>query len=115
MEDLFGMFRRMGAGPTKPDEMMRKLLSQYELSILNRLKGIIDDRIRQIKGSVPTGWDELDPFSILGVDIDASEEEVRAAYRRKANEAHPDKGGSNEQMAKVNAAFEAIRRFKGWK
>ena len=29
--------------------------------------------------------------------------------------AHPDKGGSHEEMAKVNAAKEAIFIFKGWK
>jgi hypothetical protein len=29
-------------------------------------------------------------YDLLGVDVDASEEDVRAAYRRKAKQLHPD-------------------------
>ena len=53
--------------------------------------------------------------SILGVS--ASERDVAAiklAYRRCAKKAHPDKGGSNEAMARVNKAFEAARAELGF-
>ena len=34
---------------------------------------------------------ERDPYDVLGVDSNASEEEVRAAFRRKAEIYHPDR------------------------
>jgi len=111
--DIFNMFKSFGS--MKPTDMMKSLIEQYELNILCRVRDLADARIKELSKSAPAGWSDLDPFSILGVDFNASEEEVRSAYRQKANEAHPDKGGSNEQMAKVNAAFEAIKRFRGWK
>ncbi len=44
-------------------------------------------------------------FQTLGVTPTASLDECRAAYRRAAGEAHPDRGGSHERMAKINAAW----------
>jgi curved DNA-binding protein CbpA len=43
------------------------------------------------------------------VSPDASDEEIRAAYRRRAKSAHPDRqGGSNEDMSAVNRAAEVL-------
>ena len=44
------------------------------------------------------------PHTVLGVSADACREEIEEAYRRKARSAHPDAGGSNEEMARINAA-----------
>lgn len=35
---------------------------------------------------------------------------VRIAYRRRASELHPDKGGSHEAMAELNAAMQAAEK-----
>ena len=48
------------------------------------------------------------PWEVLGVKQGATAEEIEAAYREKAKKAHPDAGGSNEQMAQVNAARAAL-------
>ena len=48
------------------------------------------------------------PFQILGVSADASMEEIKDAHRRLAMKHHPDRGGSNEEMARINAAYEAM-------
>jgi hypothetical protein len=45
-------------------------------------------------------------FQTLGVDRNASEEAIRAAWREKAKVYHPDAGGSNQAMARINAALE---------
>lgn len=43
-------------------------------------------------------------FEVLGVSITATRSEINAAYRRLATQHHPDKGGSTEVMAAINAA-----------
>lgn len=47
-------------------------------------------------------------WDVLGVPRTADEATVKAAYRRKASAAHPDKGGTNEQMADLNVAMSAF-------
>jgi hypothetical protein len=48
-----------------------------------------------------------DPFAVLGVTAEASDDELRAARRKLAKELHPDHaGGDTEAMRAVNAAYE---------
>ncbi|HZY18088.1 MAG TPA: J domain-containing protein [Ramlibacter sp.] len=47
-------------------------------------------------------------YDILQLGRDASGEEVRRAYHRLARAHHPDQGGSSEQMALVNQAYEIL-------
>lgn len=58
---------------------------------------------------------DLNPYKILGVEPTATREQVDKAYREKAKVVHPDKGGTDSDMMKVNAAYETIKRFRGWK
>lgn len=48
------------------------------------------------------------PHEILGVDERAAPNEIEYAYKRLAAQHHPDKGGSTEQMARINAARDAM-------
>jgi ferredoxin len=48
------------------------------------------------------------PHDVLGVDRDADERAVVAAYRRRVKEAHPDHGGSQAEFQRVKEAYEAI-------
>lgn len=41
---------------------------------------------------------------ILGVSYSATADEIENAYRLKAKKAHPDAGGSTDEMARLNAA-----------
>ncbi len=54
-----------------------------------------------------------DPYTILGVSRDASDEEVKKAYRRLAKQYHPDVNpgdkGAEEKMKEINAAYDAIK------
>ena len=65
-----------------------------------------------------------DPYEILGVGRNASDEEVRKAYHEKAKALHPDilraqglseelMSKANEQMARVNEAWSEIKRERG--
>ncbi len=54
-----------------------------------------------------------DPYKVLGVARDASDEEVRRAYRKLAKELHPDLNPTNrasaeERFKKVSAAYDII-------
>ena len=51
----------------------------------------------------------MDPHAVLGVPPTASPEEVAATYRRLAKEWHPDRGGGDERMAQINAAYDLLR------
>ena len=55
--------------------------------------------------------DTQPPHLVLGVEPDASEGEIRAAYKRLALKWHPDLNrskGAGERMAEINAAFDAM-------
>lgn len=48
-------------------------------------------------------------YSILGVKKDATLEYIKSAYRRKALETHPDRGGSAEKFREVSFAYEILK------
>lgn len=45
---------------------------------------------------------------VLGVDPDASEAEIRDAYRERVKETHPDQGGSEDEYQRVQWAREEL-------
>lgn len=50
-----------------------------------------------------------DPYSILGIDKDSSDVEIKKAYRKLAKQYHPDKGSGNEDKFKeVADAYETL-------
>ena len=58
-----------------------------------------------------------DPYSVLGVSQNASDQEIKKAYRELARKYHPDNYVNNpladlaeEKMKEVNEAYEAIQK-----
>jgi hypothetical protein len=51
----------------------------------------------------------MDPHAVLGLDPDASPEEVHRAYRSLAKRFHPDRAGDGELMISINAAYDLLR------
>ena len=51
----------------------------------------------------------VDPYRVLQVIPDAEPEVIQAAYRALARKHHPDVGGSELEMATLNAAWETLR------
>lgn len=54
-----------------------------------------------------------DPYKVLGVSPDASDDEIKQAYRRLAKKYHPDLNPGDQEAARkmqeVNAAYEQIK------
>ena len=61
---------------------------------------------------LPSGDDatEAEPpaYAVLGVDKDASEQEIKEAYRERAKETHSDTGGNTETFKRVKRAKEKL-------
>lgn len=50
----------------------------------------------------------VDHYYILGIQPKASAAEIKAAYRRAALTHHPDRGGDDGAMKRINAAYEVV-------
>ncbi|MDM9625348.1 DnaJ domain-containing protein [Rhizobium sp. S152] len=48
------------------------------------------------------------PYEILGVRRDGTDDQIKAAYRRRAKTTHPDSGGDPEAFARVQKAYELL-------
>jgi len=77
-------------------------------------------------GQVATSRESTDPYLILGVDKNASDDEVRKTYLRRVQNYHPDviHGAglppefvdlANTQMARINDAYQRINEMRGIK
>ncbi len=88
------------------------------LEIVGGIFGFAPNEFRRIRAShVPP--DLADPYVILGVAYDASEDEIKRSYRRLVRENHPDslmgRGVPEEfitlatsKIAAINAAYDAV-------
>ena len=57
----------------------------------------------------------MDPYRILGVSRDASEEDIKKAYRRLAKQYHPDvnkEPGAEEKFKQIQNAYQQIMDMK---
>ena len=64
--------------------------------------------IRKPPPASDTTMDEAQALDILGLDADASRNDVIQAHRRMMQKMHPDRGGSTYLAAKINAAKEIL-------
>ena len=47
-------------------------------------------------------------YDTLGIPESANQEEIKKAYRKLANQHHPDKGGDTNQFQKIQSAYETL-------
>ncbi|MCW5745919.1 MAG: TerB family tellurite resistance protein [Alphaproteobacteria bacterium] len=117
-EVLLGLFLIAKADDDRVDEA--------ELTYLRAVSGIFGLGERRLRRVAAAAGVELldDPYTILDVMPDASDDEVRQAYRRLARTHHPDQliahglppeaiALATRKLAAINAAYDRIRKQRG--
>jgi curved DNA-binding protein CbpA len=51
---------------------------------------------------------EFDPYAILGVDKNTTDDGIKKAYKTRSKELHPDAGGNAEDFANLKKAFDIL-------
>lgn len=116
-EDILGnMFNFMNMnGSGNMNTILNTLMRNAQINTLRQMRKIIDDNIKRMTFETRAEDDSgFNPYTILGVSPSDTREVIDKAYRKKAKETHPDKGGKQEDFIKVQAAYEAIKQFRGW-
>ena len=88
---------------------LRVLYLAVEAMRLNEVRGIhelLESAYLQLAAPAQVA----DPYEVLEIRPDASLEVVEAVYKAKVKMVHPDKGGSELLMKRLNQAIEAIRK-----
>ena len=51
---------------------------------------------------------KIDLYDLLGISREATQEEIKKAYRDMSKEHHPDKGGDREEFETIQKAYETL-------
>ena len=51
----------------------------------------------------------MDPYTVLGVDQSASDQDIKLAFRKLAVKYHPDRGGDENKFKEINEAYDKIK------
>jgi hypothetical protein len=78
------------------------------LALLSAAGGRLNRRSRTAPAPESAGMSAAEARSILGVAPDATPEQIRSAYTRLMQRAHPDKGGTTGLAAQLNAARDRL-------
>lgn len=93
------------------------------LAEIARLFGLTEADWRRLE-AIELGADRADPYQVLGVAPDASDADIKAAWRRLARENHPDRlvaqgmppefvEVADRKLAAINAAYADIKAARG--
>jgi len=99
------------------------MVTADELAYLQRVSELFGQSpltFRRLKAT-HLGHDREDPYGVLGVAHDATDAEVRAAWKAQLSEAHPDRARARglpsefievaeAKAAAINAAFDSVMR-----
>jgi DnaJ like chaperone protein len=102
------------------------VIHENELAYLERVAEIFGierlafQRLLSVHGARPGD----DPYGVLGVEANASNEEIKAIYRKLIRENHPDRlvaegmpeefvRQANDKMAAINAAYDEVSKARG--
>ena len=104
------------------DGVMHPAEKEY-LQEVARIFQISDGDFARIRES-HMGPDQSDPYTVLGINHDATDKEVKSAYRKLIKEHHPDLlmaqgvpeeliDVANDKLAAINTAYDIITKARG--
>lgn len=95
--------------PTAEDNL-RVLYLAVESLRMNEVRGI-SDVVRAAYLALPAPAYERDPYEVLQVRPDSSQEVIKSSYRALTRLYHPDSGTSPDaaKMTELNAAYERVK------
>lgn len=99
---------KMGDHQYQKDNL-RVLYLAVESMRMNEVRGI-DGILETAYLQLASPVQEKSPYEVLGIYPGSPLMVAEAAYKAAALKAHPDRGGSQEQMAQLNKAIEALRK-----
>ncbi|MCB0473107.1 MAG: TerB family tellurite resistance protein [Flavobacteriaceae bacterium] len=100
-------------------------ISESELSVISQIAGYLYINQRDfdsIKAMFYSTSESYDPYTVLEIEKNATNEEVKAAYRKMAKKHHPDKlrhlgedhiKGAEEKFRQIQKAYERIQNERG--
>jgi hypothetical protein len=96
-----------------PRDNAQDLYYTLHKSRMDEQRGTVTAKSEYDKYRLPSGEEDATAatppaHAVLGVERGASDAEVKAAYRERIKEVHPDNGGTQEQFERVQNAKEAL-------
>lgn len=98
-------------GRVKSATIIRDTLFEFGEALArfhDRLQNIVRNECNEL--NYKNGIAITSAFEILGIPVDSEFEVIKEAYLTKAKQAHPDHGGSVEDMQIINSAFDILKR-----
>jgi hypothetical protein len=90
-------------------------IAEYADEILRRREQEEEQARARVRAVLWSTSSPLTAFAILGISGIATIDEIKAAYRRKAIQLHPDRGGDHLSMVKLNTAYEKAVEYAAWR
>lgn len=97
-------FRQLRAFDNALELVLGKRLTFYGAYVVEKLAPFFGGS----RPKPPTN-DPNDPYRVLDIPSNSPDWLVKLAYKAKAKKAHPDAGGSEEDMKRINDAYQKIR------
>ena len=85
-------------------DMLKRIVGQFNLS---------DEQLQQITAEYFGKGDK--EYELLGITKEASDDEVKSAFRKLAAEHHPDRAKDNgEKFREIKEAYESLKKLRGF-
>lgn len=103
----------------KSGDQSREIIDQLERLLDTAGKAFRGEPYDEFDERFETGTDQVDwAWTILGIERDASDSDIKKAYKEMAMKYHPDRNkneDAKEKMQKINEAYEFVKRVRGFK